>query len=92
VNEPDVRQALRDWIRATAGEGTSEVEDTTPLIASGLITSLQVMSLLLYIEELRQDPIDPASLRPGVFRDIDTIYATFFNSDADGVPPTGVAT
>jgi len=90
VNEADVRQALRDWLRATAGEGTPELEDTTPLIASGLITSLQIMSLLLYVEELRQQAIDPASLRPGVFRDIDTIYATFFASGPDGASTPGM--
>jgi hypothetical protein len=76
--EAELREALRTWVRehspAPVGEDFS---DTTPLIASGHLTSLQVTSLLLYVEELRQAPLDPSSLRPGVFRDVDTIYATF---------------
>ena len=84
MNEASVRQALRDWIQATAGEGAPPLEDTTPLISSGLITSLQVMDLLLLVEELRQEPVDPALLRPGVFSDIDAIYATFFESGQPG--------
>lgn len=76
--ESEQREALRGWVRehspASVGDDFS---DTTPLIASGHLTSLQVTDLLLFVEELRQAPLDPASLRPGVFRDVDTIYATF---------------
>lgn len=76
--EADLRDALRAWVRehspAPVGDDFS---DTTPLIASGHLTSLQVTDLLLFVEELRRAPLDPASLRPGVFRDVDTIYATF---------------
>jgi len=76
--EAEVREELRGWVRdhsaVPLGEG---FDDATPLIASGHLTSLQVTSLLLFVEELRREPLDPASLRPGVFRDIDTIYATF---------------
>lgn len=77
-SEDEARRALRSWVRdrspAPALEG---FDDQTPLIASRLITSLQITDLLLFIEELRGAPLDPASLRPGVFRDIDTIYARF---------------
>lgn len=78
AGEAQLRDALRAWVRkhspAPVGD---EFSDTTPLIASGHLTSLQVTDLLLFVEELRQAPLDPASLRPGVFRDVDTIYATF---------------
>ena len=78
TGEAELRDALRTWVRehspAAVGDDFS---DTTPLIASGHLTSLQVTDLLLFVEELRQAPLDPASLRPGVFRDVDTIYATF---------------
>ncbi|HVM04181.1 MAG TPA: hypothetical protein VM242_03320 [Acidimicrobiales bacterium] len=78
ATEAELRDALRVWVRehspAPVGDDFS---DTTPLIASGHLTSLQVTDLLLFVEELRRAPLDPASLRPGVFRDVDTIYATF---------------
>ena len=78
--EVEVREALRRWVesRVAGDAGSVVLDDRTPLIASRLITSLQITDLLLLIEELREASIDPSSLRPGVFRDIDTIYATFF--------------
>jgi len=56
----------------------ADFDDSTPLISSRLITSLQVTELLLFIEEIRAEPLDIGLLKPGVFRDIDSIYATFF--------------
>ncbi len=85
MSEADVRKALRRWVESrSVGLAPGALDDQTPLIASRLITSLQVTDLLLLIEELRSASIDPSSLQPGVFRDIDTIYATFFEPDAQG--------
>jgi len=85
VNENQVREALRQWVESRAvGLAPGALDDQTPLIASRLITSLQVTDLLLFIEELRAASIDPSSLQPGVFRDIDSIYATFFAPDLQG--------
>jgi hypothetical protein len=78
ANEAELRHALRLWVREhSPAPVDDDFADTTPLIASGYLTSLQVTDLLLFVEELRQEPLDPASLRPGVFRDVDTIYTTF---------------
>lgn len=77
-SEADLRQALRAWVRDHADvEVPDDFDDHTPLIATRLLTSLQVAELLLTVEELRGESLDPASLRPGVFRDIDTVYRTF---------------
>jgi len=85
MNEAGIRRALRDWVKARIpGPVVDTFDDRTPLIASRLITSLQVTDLLLFIEELRAASIDPSSLRPGVFGDIDTIYATFFSDPGVG--------
>jgi hypothetical protein len=79
VTEPEVRDALRDWVRARSpGLPAGEPADGTALIERRYLTSLQVADLLLFIEELRQAPIDPARLRPGVFASIDAVYAAFF--------------
>ena len=78
------REALRAWVREHAPAGVGDgFDDRTPLIASRLLTSLQVTDLLLFLEELRGTPLDPRSLRPGVFRDIDTIAATFLADQAE---------
>lgn len=79
MNQTAIRRALRQWIRATADTPAADaVRDSTPLISSRLITSLQVLELLLFIEELRGASIDATMLRPDAFRDIDAICATFF--------------
>jgi len=83
MDQAALRQALRQWVLAHAGTPTAEaVRDRTPLISSRLITSLQVLDLVLFIEELRGAPIDVRMLRADTFRDIDTICATFFAGGA----------
>ena len=86
-SEGEARQALRQWVRDHSPvPPDQDFSDTTPLIASGHLTSLQVTDLLLFVEEMRHAPLDPASLRPGVFRDIDTIYATFLAPASPSAP------
>ena len=79
------REALRAWVREHSQSAVgADFDDRTPLIASRLLTSLQITDLLLFLEDLRGVPLDPASLRPGVFRDIDTIHATFLAGASNG--------
>ena len=80
MTEADVREALRSWIAERNPDlPAGEPSDETPLIERRYLTSLQVADLLLFIEQLRQEPIDPASLRPGAFRNIDAIHSAFFS-------------
>ncbi len=82
-DETEVRDALRSWVHEHSAVPIGpDFTDATPLIASRFLTSLQVTDLLLHIEELRGEPLDVGQLRPGVFRDIDAIYATFFAAAA----------
>lgn len=82
-SEAEVRAVLRTWVRAHAGVEVPEtLDDHTPLIPNRYLTSLQIAELLLFVEELRGESLDAGSLRPGAFRDIDTIYATFLRVDA----------
>ncbi len=77
-SEAELRHLLRDWVRRrSAVEVPETFDDHTPLITTRYLTSIQVADLLLYVEELRGESLDPWALRPGVFADIDTIYATF---------------
>lgn len=77
--ENDVRDALRQWIANTSGKtSTQDLADDTPLFRSGVLKSVQVSDLILYIEELAERAVDVEQIKPGVFRDIDTIYRNFF--------------
>jgi hypothetical protein len=72
------RAALREWLlQRNPGVDAAALSDRTPLIEARYLTSLQVADLLLFLERLRGEPVDVGSLRPGVFRDIDSICAAF---------------
>lgn len=77
--ETDVRDALRHWITGASGKTPVEnLSDDTPLFRNGILKSVQVSDLILYIEELAERAVDVEQIKPGVFRDIDTIYRNFF--------------
>ena len=71
------RSRLREWILASGRVVRSELRDDTPLLETRLVTSLQLVELILYLEDLRGRPLDAERLAPGSFRDIDTICRNF---------------
>lgn len=76
------RDALRKWIADTSSKASFEqVGDDTPLFRSGILKSVQVTDLILYIEELTERSVNVEQIKPGVFRDIDSIYRHFFAQD-----------
>ncbi len=84
-SEADVKAALRQWVAATNGKIPPDaLTDETPIIEQRIISSLQVMDLILFLEQLRGRPIDVERLQVGVFRTIHAIYANFFVEGADG--------
>jgi len=77
--ETEIREALRDWIVKTNGKIQPEqLNDQTPIIEQRIISSLQVMDLIFFIEKLSNKSIEVESLKVGVFRDINAIYDNFF--------------
>jgi len=82
ITESTIRASLRQWISATSGRAPLEtLSDDTPLFRNGILKSVQVSDLILYIEELAERSVDVEQIKPGVFRDIDTIYRSFFAPD-----------
>jgi hypothetical protein len=77
--EAEIRQSLREWILKTSGKIVpEELHDDTPIIERRIISSLQLTDLILMLERLSDNPIDVEMLKPGAFRDINTIYRNFF--------------
>ena len=79
--EVEVRAALRDWIVRTNGKvPAAEIADDTPILERRIVKSLDILDLILFLEELREKPIDVEKLKPGVFRNIDAIWTNFFEA------------
>ena len=79
--EIEIRQSLRDWIAKTNGKIRAEdLNDDTPIIERRIISSLQLTDLILMLERLSDNLIDVEMLKPGAFRDINSIYRNFFET------------
>ena len=77
-SEQEFRQSLRQWILAKSGKIKAEdLHDDTPIIEQRIITSLQVMDLILELEKLTGNPVEVEQLKPGVFKSIDKIVENF---------------
>ena len=75
VDSADEPSVARDALR-----------DDTPILEERIITSADVMELILVIEELRGSAIDVERLDPVALRSIDSICRSFFAAEvvADG--------
>ena len=81
-DETRIRDALRRWIAESNSRTSVEtLADDTPLFLNGILKSVQVSDLILYIEELAERAVDVEQIKPGAFRDIETIYRNFFAAD-----------
>ena len=53
------------------------VHDDTPLLETRVITSFDVLDLILHLEQASGNAVGRAQLKPGSFRDVETIARTF---------------
>jgi acyl carrier protein len=79
VSESEVRRQLRDWIVDRAKEKPESLSDDTPIMENGILSSLDVVELILFIERIRGDEVDTDALEPDSIRDVNAIYQTFFS-------------
>ena len=79
---PEAKQKLRGWILANGRGVTADtLTDDTPLLERRIITSLQIMDLILLVEELSGKRIQVDQLKPGTFRNVRSILARFFEGE-----------
>lgn len=82
--EMEIRAALRDWIVNVSGKiEPGQLSDETPLIEERIITSLQVMDLILFLEKLSGRPVEVEQLKAGAFRNINALYQNFFRTTTE---------
>jgi acyl carrier protein len=78
-SETEIKTALRDWIVRKGKIQPEELNHQTPFLEQRIISSVQLMELILFMEDLSGKPIDVKALKKGMLRDIDTIFENFFN-------------
>ena len=79
MSEAEVREKLRAWILARAKSAPSgPLEDETPILEAGFLSSLDVVELILFIERLSGKEVDVDAIEPEVLTSIDTLYEGFF--------------
>jgi acyl carrier protein len=81
--EAEIRAALRKWIVTRAQASADKVlQDDTPILAPGLLSSLDVVELILFIESLRGEEVEVDSIEPEALTDVNSLYETFFRASA----------
>ena len=78
MNESEIRTQLRDWIYGRAKDKPERLDDRTPILDDGILSSLDIVELVLFIENLRGTEVDVDALQPESFRDVDAIWKAFF--------------
>jgi len=79
MNESEIRRQLREWIiERSKSPPTWEFTDTTEILEEGILSSLDVVEFVLYIESLLGEEVDVDDIGPEVFTSIDTLYDSFF--------------
>ncbi|GAB4217234.1 MAG: hypothetical protein OHK0013_44520 [Sandaracinaceae bacterium] len=79
MDEATVRTRLKQWVRDHAKAPIpGELADDTPILERGILSSLDIVELVLFIESLRGDEVDPETIEPDTFRDIDSMVRGFF--------------
>jgi acyl carrier protein len=84
-NPAATRSLLREWVVRQNGKvSPDQIADDTPLLERRIITSLQILDLILFIERLRGVSISVQLIKPGSFLSIDAIMTHFFSGPDHG--------
>lgn len=74
-----VKIRIRDWILAKNPQvNAAALQDDTALLEQKILTSIQIMDLILFLEHLQERPLDIDQVQPENFYSVNTICAAFF--------------
>lgn len=78
IAEDECKSRLRDWVFQNSKKDPPEpVNNGTMIIEEKVISSVQILDLVLFLENIAGISIDLGVLRPGSFKNVDTIYQVF---------------
>ena len=87
MDEKAIREGLRAWILERSGATPDALSrDDQPILDEGLLSSLDVVEFILFIESLREEEVDIEAIEPEVFNNIDSLVEAFFPDAQDGAP------
>jgi acyl carrier protein len=79
MQESEIIGQLRDWILERAGADSDRLTDNEmPILDEGLLSSLDIVEFILFIESLREEEVDIENIEPEVFTNLRTLYDAFF--------------
>ncbi|MBY0358026.1 MAG: hypothetical protein K2W82_08505 [Candidatus Obscuribacterales bacterium] len=82
--QEDMKKELHAWIvKNNAKIKAEELCNDTDIIRERIINSLQIIDLLLFVERLSGTSVEVEQLKPGAFKNIDTIYQNFLERQGD---------
>jgi acyl carrier protein len=81
MTEAEFLDHLGQFLTEKRGE-TVLVRADTDLLETGLIDSLIMVEILMLIENLSGQPVDPDALEPELFERAGDLHATFFQNCA----------
>jgi acyl carrier protein len=83
MDNNEIRDQLRGWILERAGSPPERLtDDEMPILEEGLLSSLDIVEFILFIEMLRGEEVDIENIEPEVFTNINTLHAAFFGEPA----------
>jgi hypothetical protein len=59
------------------------MDDQTPILQAGLLSSLDVVELVLFVENLRGSEVDVDRIEPEALTNVDSLYEAFFRAESD---------
>jgi acyl carrier protein len=78
MDEQTIRAKLKQWIRDHAKASANDLADDTPILDTGILSSLDIVELVLFIESLKGDEVDPDNIEPESFKSVDAMMKGFF--------------
>lgn len=74
----ELKDSVRQWVLKNNKKiSPDELDNTTPLLEKRIISSLQIMDLILFLESLQKGSISVENLNAESFASIDAIYTHF---------------
>ncbi len=74
----DLKSRVREWIlQANPKVDGSTLTEDTPLLENKILSSIQLMDLILFLEHVQGQPVDIDQVKPENFYSLNTICTAF---------------